>query len=223
MADFNSDNQKTDAALHGLAEQAAGKADAAALAAAASRVTALEDGKADKTALSAEQTARQNADNAEKAAREAAVAALRNENCWVKLKEMTVEPVNSASMDLSGIDWDQYWQVVLVGTTAGQTEYSNNGLNMRFNNRTDNIYSSGSSTGSYITLNRTSVPTYLQVHFYDPGASLAGHIVRSGSFTPETFYVQPLRLRQLTSIQFYWEGNSSFIAGGAFAIYGLKK
>lgn len=118
MADFNSDNQKTDAALHGLAEQAAGKADAAALAAAVSRVTALEDGKADKTALSAEQTARQNADNAEKAAREAAdatqLSTLRSENMWVKLGEVTLKQagpqmgITVANTERYARIWGQY-------------------------------------------------------------------------------------------------------------------
>ena len=111
MADFNNDNTKIETALHGLAEQAAGKADAAALAAAVSRVTALEDGKADKTALSAEQTARQNADNAEKAAREAADSAqletLRAENLWVKLGEVTLKQAGS-QMSITAANAERY-------------------------------------------------------------------------------------------------------------------
>ena len=86
MADFNSDNQKTDAALNTLAGQVAKKANSSTV----NSLTTKVNAKADQSALTAEQTARQNADNAEKAAREAAVAALRSENCWVKLSDKTL-------------------------------------------------------------------------------------------------------------------------------------
>ena len=68
MADFNSDNQKVEAALHGLAEQTAGKADASTV----NDLTAQVSKKAEKTALAAD------------------VAALRAENLWVKLGEATL-------------------------------------------------------------------------------------------------------------------------------------
>ncbi len=86
MEDFNSDNEKTDAALKTLANQVASKANSSTV----SSLTTKVNAKADQSALTAEQTARQNADNAEKAAREAAVAALRSENCWVKLSDKTL-------------------------------------------------------------------------------------------------------------------------------------
>ena len=86
MEDFNGDNSKVDAALKTLANQVASKANSSTV----SSLTTKVNAKADQSALTAEQTARQNADNAEKAAREAAVAALRSENCWVKLSDKTL-------------------------------------------------------------------------------------------------------------------------------------
>lgn len=86
MEDFNGDNSKVDAALKTLAGQVASKANSSTV----SSLTTKVNAKADQSALTAEQTARQNADNAEKAAREAAVAALRSENCWVKLSDKTL-------------------------------------------------------------------------------------------------------------------------------------
>ena len=68
MEDFNHDNQKVEAALHGLAEQTAGKADASTV----NSLTAQVSKKAEKTALAAD------------------VAALRAENLWVKLGEATL-------------------------------------------------------------------------------------------------------------------------------------
>ena len=102
MEDFNGDNSKVDAALKTLAGQVAGKASSSTvsslstkvntkaaqsdLTAAVNRVTALESGKAEKTALAAEQTAREAL-----ATKEAAdVTALRNENCWVKVADTTL-------------------------------------------------------------------------------------------------------------------------------------
>ncbi len=128
MADFNSDNQKTDAALHGLAQEAAGKADAAAL----NSLTAKVNQKAEQSALAAETAARQNAnnaeqtariagDNAEKAAREAADGALgaRIDALTPKagaqfIKTVTVtQPGKSVTIPLGGIDWDQ-WKAVYI-------------------------------------------------------------------------------------------------------------
>ena len=86
MEDFNGDNSKVDAALKTLAGQVASKANSSTV----SSLTTKVNAKADQSALTAEQTARQNADNAEKAAREAADTALRNENCWVKLSDKTL-------------------------------------------------------------------------------------------------------------------------------------
>ena len=135
MEDFNGDNEKIDAALAGLAGQVASKADSSTvsslttkvnakaaqsdLTAAVSRITALESGKAEKTALAAEQTARENADNAEKAAREAADAALgvRIDDLTPKagaqfIRTVTLEESGSfVYLNLGEIDWDQ-WKAV---------------------------------------------------------------------------------------------------------------
>ena len=92
MEDFNGDNSKVDAALKTLANQVASKANSSTV----SSLTTKVNTKADQSALTAEQTARQNADNAEKAAREAADTALRNENCWVKLSDKTLSAAASS-------------------------------------------------------------------------------------------------------------------------------
>ena len=122
MADFNSDNQKTDAALHGLAEQAAGKADAAALTAAVNRVSALENGKADQSTLAAEQAARQNADNAEKAAREAADAALdkRAGAQFIRTETMT-EASKYFSVPLNDINWSEWRELHFIFQAASES------------------------------------------------------------------------------------------------------
>ena len=162
MADFNSDNQKTDAALHGLAEQAAGKADAAALTAAVNRVSALENGKADQSALAAavnrvsalengkadqsalaaavnrvsalengkaeqsflaaEQTARQNADSAEKAAREAADAALAKRAGAQLIRTETLTELSSyLTVPLDDIDWAEWRELHFIFQTASES------------------------------------------------------------------------------------------------------
>ena len=102
--DFNSDNAKIDGALHALAEQAGRKADKStvtnlssvvsqkadetALSAAEGRISALESGKADKTELAAQIRALSQS-------HEADTAALRSENCWVRLGEWSVTEESS--------------------------------------------------------------------------------------------------------------------------------
>lgn len=84
MEDFNSDNQKIDSQLHAAMQQLA--------------QAASQEGPA------AEQAAREAGDSAEADARTAGDNALRNENCWVKLKEVTVGAVNSVSISTADID-----------------------------------------------------------------------------------------------------------------------
>lgn len=107
MEDFNSDNQKTDEALHTLAGQIAGKADSTTVSALTARVNA----KAEQGSLTAEQTARINADSAEKAAREAADSAqletLRAENLWVKLGEATLKQAGP-QMSITAANAERY-------------------------------------------------------------------------------------------------------------------
>ena len=232
MADFNSDNQKTDAALHGLAEETAGKADSGTVNTLAAEVAQ----KAEQSALAAEQAARENADNAEKAAREAAdtalgaahsadVSALRSENCWVKLKAVTTGAVNSVSISVADVDWSQYRKVEIelsIQTNQGQT------LEMQINNRSDSIYHQSGYSGnrSYLTVCRGTGKAYSQITLVPikPSNVLYGSDqYNSGSITRESFYVQDFTLNQLTSIQFFLDSNDTFVAGSEIAIYGLKK
>lgn len=126
MADFNNDNTKIDAALHGLAEETAGKADSGTV----NTLSAAVSQKAEQSALAAEQTARQNADSveqaariaadsAEKAAREAADAALKTQVDALTpkaglqfLRTVTLQTSGSSVyLDLGEIDWNQ-WKAV---------------------------------------------------------------------------------------------------------------
>ncbi len=147
MADFNSDNQKTDAALHGLAEQAAGKADAAAL----NSLTGRVNQKAEQSALAAEQAARQNADSAEqaariagdsaeKAAREAAdgalgarIDALTPKAGFHLINRIELTAAQEAvKLDLTSMDWNQWATVRIqckpVISGAYRVRYNNSSL-----------------------------------------------------------------------------------------------
>lgn len=95
--DFNEDNQKIDTALKtqagsisSLSSQMANKASTGTV----NSLSTTVSQKADRSELEVEVSARVQADNAEKAAREAAdtenLATLRKENCWVKLSDETL-------------------------------------------------------------------------------------------------------------------------------------
>ena len=207
MADFNNDNTKIETALHGLAEQAAGKADAAALAAAVSRVTALEDGKADKTALSAEQTARQNADNAEKAAREAAVAALTPKAGLQLIQTQTLDTsTDTFTFSFSDVDWTE-WAVLylcLVPVLSGGNPYVYIHLNGHSN-------SSGSSNcGCVLAL----FPMF------------SSQMTASGIFFGSAGITNPgggaLRFQGLHSVQYTCSSNCTMEAGTTIQLWGSR-
>lgn len=137
MADFNNDNTKIDAALHGLAEETAGKADSGTV----NTLSAAVSQKAEQSALAAEQTARQNADSAEqaariaadsveKAAREAADAALdkRAGAQFIRTETMT-EASDDFVVSLKDINWGDWREVHLVF----QTEDTSVQCSMEFN------------------------------------------------------------------------------------------
>ena len=137
MADFNNDNTKIETALHGLAEETAGKADSGTVNALAAEVAQ----KAGQSALAAEQAARENADNAEqaariaadsaeKAAREAADAALdkRAGAQLIRVATMT-EASDDFAVSLEDINWGDWREVHLVF----QTEDTSVQCGMKFN------------------------------------------------------------------------------------------
>ena len=117
MEDFNSDNQKIDSQLHAAMQQLA--------------QAASQEG------LAAEQAAREAGDSAEADARTAGDNALRNENCWVKLKEVTVGAVSSVSISTADIDRNKYEQVELKIHMA--SSYSSCAMYMRFNGNDGSI------------------------------------------------------------------------------------
>ena len=126
MEDFNGDNSKVDAALKTLAGQVAGKANSATvsslstkvntkaaqsdLTAAVNRVTALESGKADKTALESEIAAREAADGALGARVDALVP-----KAGAQLLQSITLTENAATVDLSLADLDMsQWRTFYV-------------------------------------------------------------------------------------------------------------
>ncbi|WP_298019378.1 hypothetical protein [uncultured Dysosmobacter sp.] len=114
MADFNHDNQTIDAALHGLAGQVAEKADASAV----NSLTAQVSQKAEQTALAAEEAARINGDKAEKAAREAAVAALdKRAGAQLIRVETMDQAATSFPVPLNDINWADWREVHFIFQT----------------------------------------------------------------------------------------------------------
>ena len=133
--DFNSDNARVDGALHTLAEQAGRKADKStvtnlssvvsqkadktALSAAEGRISALESGKADKTELAAQIRALSQS-------HEADTAALRSENCWVRLGEWSVTEESSLiSLSFPEIDKSRFRQLRLHFHICGVSALGN--------------------------------------------------------------------------------------------------
>ncbi len=126
MADFNNDNTKIETALHGLAEETAGKADSGTVNALAAEVAQ----KAEQSALAAEQSARRNADSAEKAAREAADAALDKRAGAQLIRVVTMtEASDDFVVSLEDINWGDWREVHLVF----QTEDTSVQCSMEFN------------------------------------------------------------------------------------------
>lgn len=129
MADFNNDNTKIETALHGLAEETAGKADSGTV----NTLSAAVSQKAEQSALAAEQTARQNADSveqaariaadsAEKAAREAADAALdkRAGAQFIRTETMT-EASKYFSVPLNDINWSEWRELHFIFQAASES------------------------------------------------------------------------------------------------------
>ena len=229
MADFNSDNQKTDAALHGLAEQAAGKADAAALTAAVNRVSALENGKADQSTLAAEQAARQNADNAEKAAREAAVAALRNENCWVKLDDKTLAAA-AGSYTWAIANPGNYAELKCVFELACTGNVVFNVQNGAVLNEVDTGMGTDKMTARLL-LGPPCPRTGGQIRLSPLGGSgnaliryEAPCVADNGRFFCPHGYLSTAELayRQINAVKLFSEGGT-FSVGSRFLLYGLKR
>ena len=220
--DFNADNAKIDGALHTMAEQVANKAENSAVSALTSRVNA----KAEQSALTAEQTARQSADNAEKAAREEADAALRNENCWVKLGEKILSSAAS-TITLTLSNAALYQKILIEFAISGNTdlEFSlNDGIAFHrggYSGRVSSlaVISSGAPSvmaGGYLYLMRGMSNTGL-MGFYDT-MTTDGSSTRTsrGSIISSNDAFSELTRVNLSTAD-------SMAANSRFVLYGMKK
>ena len=209
MEDFNSDNQKIDSQLHAAMQQLA--------------QAASQEG------LAAEQAAREAGDSAEADARTAGDNALRNENCWVKLKEVTVGAVNSVSISTADIDWNKYEQVELKIHMA--SSYSSCTMYMRFNGNDGSIYRTGVQGSNGIPVcSRGGESGFATVTLASsPAGKVMGYVLSTGLdgnvyWLAQPFAVPTLELNQVTSIQLYANGSSYlFSADSKVRLYGLKK
>lgn len=236
--DFNTDNVKVDEALHGLAEQVGQKADKStvtnlssvvgqkadktALTAAEGRVSALESGKADKSELTAQV-------NTLSQSHAADTAALRGENCWVKLGTWTLEAgAVGANLDLPQISKTAYRQLRLH-FHIGMAEEAD-ALIIQMDHITGSRYQvSGTSSGTGIYLCHRSARFAAGTLdlFPVPGCPdlLAGVVQGIGDLVPST-YSRPFTVKDtcwddLSSIQLGLNG-TMLAAGSEFALYGLK-
>lgn len=225
MADFNSDNQKTDAALNTLAGQVAQKANSSTV----NSLTTKVNAKADQSALTAEQTARAEADSAEQSAREAAVAALRNENCWVKLSDKTL---GAAASSYS-------WAITNPGNYAELRcvfELACTG-NIYFNVQNGvTLMEVDNGTGTATVVNRTMLgvatpSTGGSIHVFPMGGNgnvlihyeIGGITEGNRFFCPSNYLASASQAyKDLSTIKIFSE-NGTFPAGSRFLLYGLKR
>ena len=180
--DFNSDNAKIDGALHALAEQAGQKADRSAvdslstvveqkadktaLSAAEGRISALESGKADKTELAAQIRALSQS-------HEADTAALRSENCWVRLGEWSVTEESSLiSLSFPEIDKSRFRQLRLHFHICGVSALGN--VILRMNQVSSGQYDTGGinrTDGLYLSFTNSLFAVGFAEWFFIPGAA----------------------------------------------------
>lgn len=238
MEDFNGDNSKVDAALKTLANQVASKANSSTvsslttkvntkaaqsdLTAAVNRISALESGKADMTALTAEQTAR-----------EAADTALRNENCWVKLGTWSFPSATATlALDFSGVTPSNYRVLALEFAV---TQCRGNDICVTLNNVSTASYylpTSGSAlkyfslpTGYKFTRGRLELRDSLingqTVGQYAYFTANSGNSMTNFS---DSAFTATIPYAQLSSIQLVSNlTGEQFSGGSSFTLYGLKK
>lgn len=234
--DFNEDNQKIDAALKSqagsissLSAQMANKANTGTV----SSLSTTVSQKADRSELEAETSARVQADNAEKAAREAADAAnmatLRSENYWVKLTSFTV---NTAAHELeltfvppSGRAFRALMLSCSFGTVGSEDVY------LRVNHITDSVYKDRENDGiDHFDLcysRPDQMTSTVQFRTMGPNSGLC--ISSDGYFKSySTYYadssfrfLQNISAADLRSIQLIASYDANFVAGSAFVVYGL--
>lgn len=218
MADFNNDNTKIDAALHGLAEETAGKADSGTV----NTLSAAVSQKAEQSALAAEQTARQNADSAEQAAREAADAALKTRVDTLTpkaglqfLRTVTLQTSGSSVyLDLGEIDWNQ-WKAVHLSLDIYLSNTYNVGVDV------------GNATCGYLRANDTppdkgdsnrSLTHIILYPLYDSRRAVCLIYMSSGN---SGIANSTSRFQGLRSVHLY-NSNTTVLAGTTCDIWGEK-
>lgn len=223
MEDFNGDNSKVDAALKTLAGQVASKANSSTV----SSLTTKVNAKADQSALTAEQTARQNADNAEKAAREAAVAALRSENCWVKLSDKTLgAAASSYSWAITNPGNYAELRCVFELACTGEVHFNvQNGASLAALSGDSPVTShlmlggnNANGAGGFIRLSPAGGSGNVLIYY-----EIAHLSDNSRLFFPTGRLAGVSQIyKNLSTVKIFSE-NGTFLAGSRFILYGLKK
>ena len=220
-ADFNEDNQKIDAALQsqagsisGLTAQMANKANTGTvnslaeeinqnLEAAVSRVTTLEN--------------KHSSD----------VAALRSENCWVKLSDETLS--GSAESYTYSIEHpEQYTELKClfsVNSSDGQVNLSvNHGAKIYTDMNGSGIEQvlllsfAQNGIGGFIRIFPISTEQYVAVEYHTAGVNSENEAVA----VSDTVTLQRTRFSQLQSVTISSD-RGTLKSGGRFILYGLKK
>ena len=235
--DFNEDNQKIDTALKNQAGSISSLSSQMANKASTGTVNSLSttvSQKADRSELKVEVSARVQADNAEKAAREAADAAnmatLRGENCWVKLKEWSLSsPTTQMELDFSDVSRTLYRQLRLhfqVGLADKVTA-----LIIHVDHITGHFYRvayNSPGTGIYVCNSCEEFSSGVLDFYPTFGSStpLVGTVWSVGDYVHEVglepFAVDGTSWNSMSSVQFSADG-VQLLAGAEFALYALKK
>ena len=207
--DFNADNEKIDAALHDLAQEVANKADRTTV----SGLTSKVNTKAEQSALD---TLAQT--------HTADVAALRSENCWVKLAE-TVLTQAASEVVLSVPNAGQLHKVLLEYSAAGAPSITvyfltqthlNNGTTTSFS-----VIALGSRNNSLAVGSVDVLPAGSEGRL----AAFGRYLSIDSSFTFEgtpSFYSRTAMLfDDLAAVRI--EGDKPMSTGSRFVLYGMKK
>ena len=216
--------QKADrSAVDSLSNVVEQKADKTALSAAEGRISALESGKADKTELAAQIRALSQS-------HEADTAALRSENCWVRLGEWSLTEESSLiSLSFPEIDKSRFRQLRLHFHICGVSALGN--VILRMNQVSSGQYDTGGinrTDGLYLSFTNSLFAAGFAEWFFIPGAAdrLPCHVwycskaVMNGS---DSAALVGADWESLSSVQFVPKDGTLCAPGSEFALYGLKR
>ena len=191
--------------------------------AAEGRISALESGKADKTELAAQIRALSQS-------HEADTAALRSENCWVRLGEWSVTEESSLiSLSFPEIDKSRFRQLRLHFHICGVSALGN--VILRMNQVSSGQYDTGGinrTDGLYLSFTNSLFAAGFAEWFFIPGAAdrLPCHVwycskaVMNGS---DRAALVGADWESLSSVQFVPKDGTLCAPGSEFALYGLKR